>query len=216
MSCIKSEHHLSRNAYDRLVHRIQRLRHDEDLPCSTHLRCLEDNALDEYGIETVELQTDDLISDKYTIAGGLKNAKIYTKNIWKAIDELLQENQPEDLTWHYTPFVNEKGARYQEIAETGWMKEQQDDLGPEAKILIVIPASDETQITGGGKNAWPMYISNGNVDVATRQGKKHKRLIGFLPAVVAKGKKNADHPSVKTARLTIHNRWVNANSSKLH
>jgi hypothetical protein len=156
---------------------------------------------------------DDLLSDKFTIRGGFEDAKVYTKDLWTAMDELLEHNRKEgnhlQFKFQEGKSPDEEGARmYKEVTQCRWMEEQQEQLGLDANILIVIPASDETHVTGGGRKVHPLYVANGNVSIDQRQEKAQKRLIGFLPIVVAIGKKNADHPSVKKARLVIHNRAV--------
>ncbi|KAH9830310.1 uncharacterized protein C8Q71DRAFT_817709 [Rhodofomes roseus] len=83
----------------------------------------------------------------------------------------------------------ETGERFFEdmpSAEWWWEIQRQQHLPEKATVAPVILASDKTQLTpfSGDKQAWPVYLTIGNIDQSVRQSpsKRAMVLLGYLPA----------------------------------
>ncbi|KAI0057711.1 hypothetical protein BV25DRAFT_1811991 [Artomyces pyxidatus] len=74
---------------------------------------------------------------------------------------------------------------FEEMEMCKWWREMQDLLPEGATIAPVILASDKTQLTtlSGDKQAWPVYLSIGNLKNAVRRqpSKRATVLLGYLP-----------------------------------
>ncbi|KIJ55985.1 hypothetical protein M422DRAFT_150938 [Sphaerobolus stellatus SS14] len=74
---------------------------------------------------------------------------------------------------------------YNEMWTADWWWELQGKLPPGATIAPVILASDKTQLSvfSGDKQAWPVYISIGNIGKATRRQTSQRAMIllGYIP-----------------------------------
>jgi hypothetical protein len=81
--------------------------------------------------------------------------------------------------------VDKSERIYNEMHTGDWWWEVQKTMPPGATIVPVILATDKTTLTQhhGDKSAWPVYVTIGNLDKATRRSQQRpsKLLLGWLP-----------------------------------
>ncbi|KAF7328315.1 hypothetical protein MVEN_02546900 [Mycena venus] len=124
------------------------------------------------------------------------NKKVEVLELWhrdpiECIAELLG-NPSIEHAQHFKPRgvfrrADRTGREYDEMWTANWWWEIQDLLPEDATIVPIILASDKTQLSTfcGYKQAWPVYISIGNIKKAIRrQPSSHAMiLLGYIPAL---------------------------------
>jgi hypothetical protein len=186
MSCIKAELGLTRANYRTLLRRLEKLQFGEPRPAWDKLHKKECDAMGKFGVSEGSIKIDDLYSSRFTIQG-CKNGEcmVYSRDLRESVKELLAQVPKAELNWFAKKTLHPvTGERiYREVYEGKWMEEEQEKLGAEKPILIIIIASDETHINGKGRSEWPLYIASGNVCIDQRTKAQSKRLIGYIPKV---------------------------------
>lgn len=85
---------------------------------------------------------------------------------------------------------------YNKMHTEDWWWQTQDKLPEGATIVPILIAKDKTQLTNhhGDLSLWPVYMTIGNLDRATRQSQKRPGLIlvGSIP-IVKVGKEHRKH-----------------------
>lgn len=82
---------------------------------------------------------------------------------------------------------DEDDRTYTEMHTGNWWWHTQDNLPDGATVVPILLGSDKTQITSlaGDEAAWPVYITLGNLDRATRRSQHEPgtMLLGFIPII---------------------------------
>lgn len=209
MSALKSELGLSRAQYRACLKRMEKINFEEKVPKWNKLNNLENGAMSAFKIKECNIKIDDLYSHRYTIQGCKEGeCKVFVRDVWESVQELLAQVGLDELQFcakpSYDPVTGHR--RFKEIWEGEWYEEEQKQLGEGKPILCLIIASDETHINGKGRTEWPLYVCLGNVGLDERQKMRSKRLIGYIPKIIARGKANGRHADVGNARRILHNR----------
>ncbi|KAI0688819.1 hypothetical protein C8Q76DRAFT_772033 [Earliella scabrosa] len=123
-----------------------------------------------------------------------EEVELWRRDPVECVRELMGNPAFRDLL-RYAPeklFTDAEGAEwlYDEMWTGDWWWNMQGALPPGATIAPVILSSDKTQLSrfSGDKQAWPVYLSVGNIPKATRrQPSKHGMiLVGNLPVTKLK------------------------------
>ena len=92
------------------------------------------------------------------------------------------------------------GLIFSEMHTANWWWETQDQLPPNFTIIPIILATDKTHLsqTHGDQQAWPVYITIGNLDRKTRRAPRRPGLLllGLIPIVHKAAKAEVYHYSM--------------------
>jgi len=134
--------------------------------------------------------------------------KIYYRDVIEVVRFLMGHKPFKDnLTWAPIRVEDEDHTRvYNEMHTGEWWWETQSQIPIGGTIVPIILASDETVMTQhhGDLSLWPVYITIGNLDCATRKAQKRPGLLllGLLPRMKL-GKETADEVRSEVYHLAI-------------
>lgn len=132
----------------------------------------------------------------FTVKSGMVDLKPTTysfkyRNIMHVLQFLLG-HEPFADNLSYSPIRlysdDEKTVRvYNEMHTADWWWDTQKCLPPDATVIPIILASDKTTLTyhHGDQQAWPVYVTIGNLDKQTRRAQNRPAviLLGCIPVL---------------------------------
>ncbi|TFK84310.1 hypothetical protein K466DRAFT_496815 [Polyporus arcularius HHB13444] len=138
------------------------------------------------------------LCDEWEIVGDVKdeegNVKVEEVELWRrdpveCIRELIGNPDFKDHL-KYAPeklFVDKEGTgrMYDEMWTGDWWWDVQSELPQGSTVAPIILSSDKTQLSrfSGDKQAWPVYLSIGNIskDIRRQPSKRATILVGYIP-----------------------------------
>jgi len=113
--------------------------------------------------------------------------RLHHFDIWELCCNLLEDAEHRRwCKWSYEPSVNDSDSRqYGEMWTANWWRQNQSKLPSQmgSKLLCILLASDETQITLAGRKVHPVYLTLGNLHREYRQKASGRKLFGFIPVI---------------------------------
>ncbi|GAB1520445.1 hypothetical protein RhiTH_003520 [Rhizoctonia solani] len=131
------------------------------------------------------------ITGNITGANGKKLTElveIWMRNILQVVEELLG-NIAYGKQLVFVPqkvYLDDGKRKIDEMWTADWWNETQKKLPPGATVIPIIISSDATQLTNflGGKSAWPVYITIGNIpqSIRAKVSSYATMLLAYLPS----------------------------------
>lgn len=119
-----------------------------------------------------------------------KEVCYFSRKLWGCVEEIInQKNLVEHATWNFDDDYG--GRKYSELTSGKYFKKVQEKItkqNKKDKILLLIIAVDETQYNSKSDNLCPVYVTVGNIPVKQRNLMAAKKLLGFLPVLMARKK----------------------------
>jgi hypothetical protein len=142
-----------------------------------------------YGIKDDTWKITEVEVDQETIGSLPSTYQIRYRDIVKVL-EFLMGHDPFEHCLSYTPVRQFSGAGndnriYDEMHTADWWWRTQGEIPEGGTIIPILLATDKTMLSQhhGDESAWPIYVTIGNLDRATRrkQTVPGSVLLGFLP-----------------------------------